>query len=109
MVPKHSTAPAEPGIKNFLPLLFSKAMLIWLLGGLALALIPAHLNWLVERRHPDSMVSKSYFPGIFQAFIFAGETLTATKEKVPRHWLARAMTILWGSSPSSSSRSSQRR
>ena len=37
LVPKHSSAPAEPGIKNFLPLLFSKTMLIWLLGGLALA------------------------------------------------------------------------
>lgn len=96
LVPKHSSAPAEPGIKNFLPLLFSKTMLVWLLGGLALALIPAHLNWLAERRHPDSMVSKSYFPGIFQSFIFAGETLTATQEEVPRHWLARAMTILWG-------------
>lgn len=87
---------AEPGIKNFLPLLFSKTMLVWLLGGLALALIPAHIIWLTERRHPDSLVSKSYFPGIFDAFIFAGETLTATQEEVPRHWFARASTILWG-------------
>ncbi len=96
LVPRHSAAPAEPGIANFLPLLFSKNMLLWLLGGLALALIPAHITWLAERRHPDSMVSKSYFPGIFQAFIFSGETLTATQEAVPRHWFSRALTILWG-------------
>lgn len=96
LVPKSSTAATEPTIGNFLPLLFSKTMLFWLLGGLALALVPAHITWLAERRHPDSMVSKSYFPGIFQAFIFSGETLTATQEAVPRHWFSRAFTILWG-------------
>ena len=96
LVPKNSSAPAEPGIGPFLPILFSKTMLLWLLGGLALALIPAHINWLAERRHPESMVSRSYFPGIFQSFIFAGETLTATQEEVPRHWFSRALTILWG-------------
>lgn len=96
LVPKRSTVAAEPTIGNFLPILFSKTMLLWLLGGLALALIPAHVNWLAERRHPDSLVSKSYFPGIFDSFIFAGETLTATQEEVPRHWFARALTILWG-------------
>lgn len=96
LVPKRSTAAAEPSIGNFLPILFSKTMLLWLLGGLALALIPAHINWLAERRHADSLVSKSYIPGIFESFIFAGETLTATQEEVPRHWFARALTILWG-------------
>lgn len=96
LVPKRSTAAAEPTIGNFLPILFSKTMLLWLLGGLLLALIPAHINWLAERRHPDSLVAKSYFPGIFDSFIFAGETLTATQEEVPRHWFARAVTILWG-------------
>jgi polar amino acid transport system substrate-binding protein len=96
MVPKRSTAAAEPSITNFLPLLFSKTMLFWLLGGLLMALIPAHITWLAERRHSDSMVSNSYFPGIFQAFIFSGETLTATQEDVPRHWVSRALTILWG-------------
>ena len=96
LIPKRSTAATEPGILNFLPILFSKAMLFWLLGGLAMALIPAHITWLAERQHPDSMVSRSYFPGIFQAFIFAGETLTATQEAVPRHWVSRSLTILWG-------------
>ena len=96
LVPKSSTAATEPTIGNFLPLLFSKTMFFWLLGGLALALVPAHITWLAERRHPDSMVSKKYFPGIFQAFIFSGETLTATQEDVPRHWFSRALTILWG-------------
>jgi polar amino acid transport system substrate-binding protein len=96
LVPKHSTAAAEPSIGNFLPLLFSRTMLLWLLGGLALALIPAHITWLAERRHPDSMVSRSYLPGIFQAFIFSAETLTATQEAVPRHWFSRSLTILWG-------------
>ncbi len=94
LVPKQE--PAEPGIKNFLPLLFSKTMLVWLLGGLALALIPAHIIWLTERRHADSLVARSYFPGIIDAFIFAGETLTATQEEVPRHWFARGLTIVWG-------------
>lgn len=96
IVPKHSTGAAEPGIRNFLPLLFSKTMLWWLLGGLAMALIPAHILWLSERRHEDSLVSKSYFPGIVDSFLFAGETLTATQEEIPRQWFARLITIVWG-------------
>ncbi len=96
LVPKSATAATEPTIGNFLPILFSKAMLFWLLGGLALALVPAHITWLAERRHPDSMVSKSYFPGVFQAFIYSGETLTATQEDAPRHWFSRGFTFLWG-------------
>lgn len=96
LVPKHATAAAEPTIGNFLPILFSKTMLLWLLGGLALALIPAHINWLAERRHPDSLFSKSYIPGIFESFFFAGETLTAVQEEEPRQWFSRTVTILWG-------------
>ena len=96
LVPRSSAAATEPSIGNFLPILFSKTMLFWLLGGLALALIPAHITWLAERRHRDSMVSKSYIPGIFQAFIYSGETLTATQEGAPRHWFSRGFTFLWG-------------
>ena len=92
LVPKSSSAATEPTIGNFLPLLFSRAMLFWLLGGLVLALIPAHITWFAERRHPESTVSKSYFPGSFQAFIFSGETLTATQEGAPRHWFSRSFT-----------------
>ena len=61
LVPADAHAQASlPGLKDFLALLFSKSMLVWLGAALALAVIPAHIIWLLERRDADSFVSKSY-------------------------------------------------
>jgi polar amino acid transport system substrate-binding protein len=44
---------------------------------LLLVLIPAHLVWLIERRHEDGMISnRNYFPGILEAIYWAVSTLT---------------------------------
>ena len=86
---------STPGLMDFLKLLFSWSMLIWLGAAFVLTVIPAHITWLVERRHADSMVSKSYFPGVFQAFGWGLGILAAQADDAPRHWLARAMGVLW--------------
>ena len=70
-------------------------MLVWLGAAFVITVIPAHITWLVERRHADSMVSKSYFPGVFQAFGWGLGTLAAQPDDAPKHWLARAMGVLW--------------
>ncbi len=95
VVPSGAVARSQPGLTDFLKLLFSKTMAVWLLAALALTVIPAHLIWLLERRHADSMVSKSYFPGIFQAFGWGLGMLAAAPDDSPRHWHTRVLGVLW--------------
>ena len=105
MVRHRVAAPSQPGLVNFLPLLFSKAMGVWLLAGLILSVIPAHIFWLIERRRPeddggevddDGGLSRSYFPGIFQAFAWSVGFLGFIPDTFPRRALGRALGILWG-------------
>ncbi len=95
MVPAESTERVQPGLVEFLKLLFSHTMLVWLLAALALTVIPAHVIWLMERGDPDSMVSRAYFPGIFQAFGWGLGMLAAAPLDSPRRWPIRAVTVLW--------------
>jgi polar amino acid transport system substrate-binding protein len=94
-VPAGAIERSQPGLSDFLKLLFSKTMAVWLLAALALTVIPAHIIWLLERRHADSMVSKSYFPGIFQAFGWGLGMLAAAPDDAPRHWQTRSLGVLW--------------
>ena len=95
VVPSGATGRSQPGLIDFLKLLFSKTMAVWLLAALALTIIPAHFIWLLERRHADSMVAKSYFPGIFQAFGWGLGMLAAAPDDAPRHWHTRSLGVLW--------------
>jgi polar amino acid transport system substrate-binding protein len=95
VVPTGAIERSQPGLSDFLKLLFSKTMAVWLLAAFALTVIPAHIIWLLERRHADSMVSKSYFPGIFQAFAWGLGMLAAAPDDAPRHWQTRALGVLW--------------
>jgi polar amino acid transport system substrate-binding protein len=107
MVRHRVAAPSQPGLVNFLPLLFSKAMGVWLLAGLILSVIPAHIFWLIERRKrdepdpedgggDDSSIARSYFPGIFQAFAWSIGFLGFIPDTFPHRALGRALGILWG-------------
>ncbi len=62
-----------------------------------ITVIPAHITWLVERRHADSMVSKSVLPRLCCRRSGGGcGALAAQADEAPRHWLARAMGVLCG-------------
>ncbi len=95
VVPAGAIERSQPGLSDFLKLLFSTTMAVWLLAALALTVIPAHIIWLLERRHADSMVSRSYFPGIFQAFGWGLGMLAAAPDDAPRHWQTRTLAVLW--------------
>lgn len=83
-------------LTDLLALLFSKTILMWMGIALLLILLPAHLVWLLERRHPNGIIpTDRYLPGIFYAMYWAAGTLATQAEQMPRQWLARALSVLW--------------
>jgi polar amino acid transport system substrate-binding protein len=83
-------------LMDLLGLLFSKAILVWMGIALLLVLLPAHIVWLLERRHPNSIIpTDKYIPGIFYAVYWAAGTLATQSDQMPRQWLARIIAVLW--------------
>jgi polar amino acid transport system substrate-binding protein len=81
---------------ELLRLMFSSTSLTWLGIGTVLILVPAHIVWLFERRHSESIIpTRKYFSGIFHAAWWAASTLLTQAEQMPRQWLARVLAILW--------------
>lgn len=73
--------------------MFTTGAMPMLLGLLALLiLVPAHIVWLGERRHPDSLVEKSYFPGIFTAMWWATGAAVGQQPDQPRSAFGRALS-----------------
>jgi polar amino acid transport system substrate-binding protein len=63
-----------------------------------LIVIPANFVWYFERRHPESIVNKNYFPGIFQALWWAtgaahGQQLDFPKSNVGKTVAALAIFV----------------
>ena len=95
IVPADTIERVQPGLVDFVKLLFSNTMGVWLLAALALTVVPAHVTWVMERGDPESMVARSYFPGIFQAFGWGLGMLAAAPIDAPRQWPIRMVTVLW--------------
>jgi polar amino acid transport system substrate-binding protein len=90
------TAQPTSPLWDLLRLLFSRTTAVWLGVALLLVLIPAHLVWLLERRHPDSMLStQNYFPGIFEVLYWAISSLTSQAQTMPHQWVARVISNFW--------------
>ncbi len=66
--------------------------LLGLLG--VLILIPAHIIWLIERRHPESHVARAYSPGIWQAISWAIGAAAGQQTENPRSGGGRALAAL---------------
>jgi polar amino acid transport system substrate-binding protein len=89
------TAPSNP-LLEFLRLLTSPTIAVWLGIALLLIIVPAHIVWLFERRHAQGIVpDRRYFPGIVHAMWWAASTLATQAEQMPRHWFVRVLAILW--------------
>jgi polar amino acid transport system substrate-binding protein len=90
------TASRVTPVLDMLRLLFSRTTIEWIGVGVLLVLIPAHVVWLLERRHEDGIISNQhYFPGIFQACFWGLSSLISQSEGPPRQWVARALSIFW--------------
>jgi len=76
--------------------IFSSTLIPLLEAVALLILVPAHLVWFWERRHPASMLShRSYFPGIFEACWWAASTLATQADQMPRATFARIIAVMW--------------
>lgn len=96
LVRSEHAGPETTALTSLMHLLFSPAVLVWLGIAALLTIVPAHIVWFIERRHPDGMIaSKSYFPGIFQAFFWGLGTLATQADSMPRHWASRIVAVLW--------------
>jgi len=79
------TASRLTPVWDMLRLLFSRTTIEWIVVGLLLVLIPAHLVWSLERRHENGIISnRNYFRGIFQACFWGLSSLTSQSEGPPR-------------------------
>jgi polar amino acid transport system substrate-binding protein len=90
--------PAEGGrgtiVRTIFSSLFSSAVLP-ILGFVVLTIVAiAHLVWLFERRHPG-VVSRAYYPGIFEACWWAAATLATQADQMPRTAMARVVSVVW--------------
>lgn len=95
IVPADSTERSQPGLVDFLKLLFSKTMVVWLFAALVLTILPAHIIWFLERRVSGSRMSRNYFPGIFQAFEWGLGMMATAPVDEPRRWVTRTVSVLW--------------
>lgn len=97
IVPVQDTRPSVPGLGGYLDLLLSRMMLVWLAAAVVISVIPAHVFWLVERRRQEKpVVSRSYFPGIFQAFGWGIGSLVGRQSTSATQRATKALAILWG-------------
>jgi polar amino acid transport system substrate-binding protein len=83
-------------VRELLGLLTSPAILVWLGVAALLVIVPAHIVWFFERRHPSSpLASDAYIPGIFHALFWAAGALATQADLMPRHWVARVVAVIW--------------
>jgi polar amino acid transport system substrate-binding protein len=96
IVPVHDTRPSVPGLGGYLDLLLSRTMLVWLSAAVVVSVVPAHIFWLVERRSAKPVVSRAYFPGIFQSFGWGIGSLVGKNSTSATKTITQALAILWG-------------
>jgi polar amino acid transport system substrate-binding protein len=83
-------------LRDWFSLLFSRASALWLLAALLMALIPAHVVWLLDRANEDGVSpSRNYFPGIFHSLFWTITTVAAQAPTIPRQWIARMFAVIW--------------
>ncbi|CAN5291342.1 hypothetical protein BH11ACT7_BH11ACT7_40260 [soil metagenome] len=96
IVPVADTRASVPGLGGYLDLLLSRTMLIWLSAAVVVSVVPAHIFWLIERRTATPVVSRSYFPGIFQSFGWGIGSLVGKNSTSATKTFTQALAILWG-------------
>ena len=77
---------------QFLSLDMLKAVGIFVL----ILIVPAHLIWLLARGRDEGLpISRSYFPGIFDAVFWCAESMGGAAQAHPKRVLARIVAVVW--------------
>jgi polar amino acid transport system substrate-binding protein len=81
---------------DILGMLFSRTMLL-VLGLLALIiLVPAHIFWWIARGRDEGLpIREAYFPGIFDALFWCGESMGGAPQGYPRRVFPRVVALVW--------------
>jgi len=96
MVRDEGGAKVPTPLKDVFNLLFSRSALIWLGVACLIVIVPAHVLWLLDRGNAEGVSpSKGYFPGIFDALVWATTALVDQVQTLPRQWLARVVGLIW--------------
>jgi polar amino acid transport system substrate-binding protein len=83
-------------LHDWLALVFSRSAALWLLAALFVALIPAHVVWLLDRTNEDGVSpTRNYFPGIFHSMFWAMTAVASQAPVMPRQWIARIFGVIW--------------
>ncbi len=92
----HGNATAPSLWDGLVQLVQSPLMGQFIFAAVLLSLLPAHLLWLVERRHQDGIIRhKSYFPGIFEAAWWTVSCLATQAEEMPKTVWTRILAVVW--------------
>ena len=91
---KGSSVPSAP-LVAFLSVLFSRATLYWLFAWMVLVLVPAHIFWFLDRSDEGVPGTEKYFPGVFNALLWASEGLLSQVPMMPRRKHAHVLGVLW--------------
>jgi len=82
-----ATNPLKSILTSTLPQLLGWALLM--------IAIVAHIVWLFERHHEGAIISKRYFPGIFEAAWWSASTLATQADQMPRGSIGRVIAVFW--------------
>ncbi len=80
---------------NLLQMFFSATILQVIGIAVGLIVIAGHIVWCFERSHPDGIIPKSYFPGIFKACWWAAATLATQADEMPKGAMGRLIAVIW--------------
>ncbi len=79
-------------IGQFLSLGMLKGIGIFVL----ILIVPAHLIWLLARGRDEGVpISRSYFPGIFDAMFWCAESMGGAAQGQPKRVIARLVAVIW--------------
>jgi polar amino acid transport system substrate-binding protein len=92
LVPR--TQESRSGFGRFFDFIKSDAMKFVLALLALLILIPGHVAWFLERGHKQSNISLNYFPGIFQAMVWAAGAFVGQQGTHLQSLLGRLVSVL---------------
>jgi polar amino acid transport system substrate-binding protein len=83
-------------LHDWLSLVFSRSAALWLFAAVLVALIPAHVVWLLDRTNEDGVSpTRNYFPGILYSMFWAITAVGSQAQTMPRQWIARVFGVIW--------------